>query len=498
MAEGTPAGGGRLDGAAAGVALPLVAAFALWGLAAPGSLRDSALAATGAVLGGFGWLLLLGATAALFFCLWLAVGRHGTVRLGAPAERPAFSTASWIAMLFAAGMGTGLVVWAVAEPVTHALAPPDGALPPAGAARQALVLTYLHWGLHAWGIYALAALVIAWFWGVEGRPPLVSAPLAALGAPRAVRTGADGIAILAIAFGLAGTLVMGVLTLRSALPMAGIATDQPAFPWVVLLGLLAVALASAASGVGRGIRLLSDFNILLALGLMAAVLLLGPSARLMSLWVDSLGAYLAQLPELSFRLRPFEAAEQWTRDWTLTYFLWWLAWGPFVGLFIARISRGRTVREFLAGVVLFPALGCSLWFAIIGGSGLLRLLEEGPDGPLAAAVRADPTGALALFLGGLPFGPLLVGAAILLLIVFIVTSIDSAIFVLAMMTSGGTADPPVRLRLAWAALLLMLAAGILSVASVEVARAMAILGALPYPLILAAQTVALVRALARR
>jgi glycine betaine transporter len=218
----------------------------------------------------------------------------------------------------------------------------------------------------------------------------------------------------------------------------------------------------------------------------------------MSLWVDSLGAYLAQLPELSFRLRPFEAAEQWTRDWTLTYFIWWLAWGPFVGLFIARISRGRTVREFLAGVVLFPALGCSLWFAIIGGSGLLRLLEEGPDGPLAAAVRADPTGALALFLGGLPFGPLLVGAAILLLIVFIVTSIDSAIFVLAMMTSGGTADPPVRLRLAWAALLLMLAAGILSVASVEVARAMAILGALPYPLILAAQTVALVRALARR
>lgn len=484
------------------VAFPLVAAFGLWGLAFPEAMRAAAFAATGAILGGLGWLVILLSTGALVVAAWLGFGRHRHSRLGLPGERPVFSRWSWIAMLFAAGMGTGLVVWGVAEPITHFLAPPGGTPLPAGAAaRQAMTLTYLHWGFHAWAIYALCGLVIAWFSFRQGRPALVSAPLKGLLPGRGgavLEVAADSLAIVSITFGLAATLAMGLLTVESGLKVLGVG----ALPgWAPLAGLAlvgSIALASALSGVGRGIRILSDFNIIVALALMTAVLLLGPSATLMEIFVDSVGAYLWQLPELAFRLRPLEGGARWTQDWTLTYFLWWLAWGPFVGVFIARISRGRTVGEFMAGVVVVPALGSMLWFAIMGGSGLLAIIKQGPGGALAEAARNDPTSVTVLLLSSLPMGELLGWVAILLLLVFVVTSVDSAIYVLGMMGAGGAENPPLVARLAWGIALLMLAAAMLSVASVEAARAMAILGALPYPLILLLQSVALFKSLAQQ
>ncbi len=479
------------------IALPLVAGFALWGLVAPAAMTAVSFAVTGAVLGSLGWLILLGSTAALVLICWLGLGPHRTVRLGKPGELPAFSVASWIAMLFAAGMGTGMVVWGVAEPVTHLLKPPGGAaMPTAAAARQAMVLTYLHWGFHAWAIYALCGLVIAWFSFRSGRPALVSAPLHGMLPGRfglALEVGADSLGILAVTFGLAATLAMGLLTLGSGLSASGLG---PLPDWGLPMGLVlvgAAALLSALSGVGRGIRILSDINILLALLLLFAVLALGPTATLLSILVDSVGAYLWQLPELAFRLRPLEGGAQWTQDWTLTYLLWWLAWGPFVGVFIARISRGRTVGEFVAGVVLVPTLGSMLWFAVMGGSGMLAVMAEGPGGPLAGAVVREPTSATILLLATLPMGEILGWLAMLLLLIFVITSVDSAIFVLGMMSSGGAENPPLLARLAWGVALLMLAAAMLSVASVEAARAMAILGALPYPAILLLQTIALLR-----
>jgi glycine betaine transporter len=479
-------------------ALPLVAAFAIWGLVRPQAMVATSFALTAAVLGTFGGAIKLLASAALLLLLWLGLGRHRHTRLGQPHERPAFSVGSWIAMLFAAGMGTGLVVWGVAEPITHFMAPPGGPLPAPDAAVQALVLTYLHWGLHAWGIYALCGLVIAWFSFRVGRPALVSAPLEGLLPGRAgsvLAVAADSLGILSVTFGLAATLAMGILTVSSSLAASGVATLPPWAPLAGLIALGSVAMASAMSGVGRGIRILSDLNILLALVLLAAVLLLGPSADLLAIFAKSVGAYLVALPGLAFAPGPIGGNPQWTRDWTLTYFLWWLAWGPFVGLFIARISRGRTVGEFLLGVVLVPTLGSLLWFAVMGGSGLLAVQAQGLDGVLATAVRTDPPAAMTLFLATLPGGKLLGWLAMLLLVVFVVTSVDSAIYVLGMMSAGGAEDPPLLLRFAWGLALLLLAAAMLTVATVEAARAMAILGALPYPLILSLQTVAFVRAL---
>ncbi len=478
------------------IALPLVAAFALWGLARPQAMVETAFALTGAVLGTFGWAIKLLASAALLLLLWLGLGRHRHTRLGQPQERPAFSAWSWTAMLFAAGMGTGLVVWGVAEPVTHFLAPPGGPLPAAEAAQQAMVLTYLHWGFHAWGIYALCGLVIAWFSFRRGRPALVSAPLEGLlpgRAGAALAVAADSLGILSVTFGLAATLAMGILTIGSGLAASG-APTLPA--WAPLAGLLAlgvIAMSSALSGVGRGIRILSDLNILLALVLLAAVLLFGPTAELLGIFAKSAGAYLLALPGLAFSPDPIGQDPQWTKDWTLTYFLWWLAWGPFVGLFIARISRGRTVGEFLLGVVLVPTLGSMLWFAIMGGSGILAVQAQGIDGLLATAVRTDPPAAMTLFLATLPAGKLLGWLAMLLLLVFVVTSVDSAIYVLGMMSAGGAEDPPLLLRFGWGLALLLLSAAMLTVATVEAARAMAILGALPYPIILLLQSFALLK-----
>ncbi len=480
------------------VSLPAVALFALWGLASPEALHAVSLAATVAVLSRLGWLVLLLSTAALLLVGWLMVGRHRNALLGEPGTKPDFSTASWISMLFAAGMGTGLMVWAVAEPVTHFLAPPGGALAAPAAARQALVVTYFHWGFHAWAIYALCGLVIAWFSFRLGRPALISAPLQGMlkgCADRALAIAADSLGLIAISFGLAATLVMGVLTMTSGLRALGFAADGPAISFGLLALLGAAAIVSALSGLERGIRTLSNINALLAIALMAVVLALGPTATLLEIWVDSMGAYFAALPELSFRLRPLEGAAQWTQDWTLTYLLWWLAWGPFVGLFIARISRGRTAGQFVAGVVIAPPLGSMLWFAIMGGSGLLAVMEQGPAGVLATAVRADPTGALMVFLLGLPGGAVMGVVSILLLLLFVVAGIDSAIFVLASQSMGGAEHPSARVRIAWGLALVALAAAMLAVADVATARAMAILGALPYPLILAFQTVALMTSL---
>jgi glycine betaine transporter len=401
-------------------------------------------------------------------------------------------------MLFAAGMGTGLVVWGVAEPVTHYLNPPGGPLPPADAAREAMVLTYLHWGLHAWAIYALCGLVIAWFSFRHGRPALVSAPLEGLlpgRAGSALAVMADSLGILSVTFGLAATLAMGILTVRSGLAASGVHNLPGWAPLAGLFGLGAIAMASALSGVGRGIRILSDVNILIACFLMAAVLLLGSTADLVALFARSVAAYLVALPGLAFGPAPIGGNAQWTQAWTLTYFLWWLAWGPFVGVFIARISRGRTVGQFVAGVVLVPTLGSMLWFAVMGGSGLLAIGAEGIDGPLATAVRTDPPAAMTLFLNGLPAGDILGWVAMVLLLVFVVTSVDSAIFVLGMLSAGGVETPPLLLRFGWGIALLLLAAAMLTVATVEAARAMAILGALPYPLILVLQSIALMTSL---
>ncbi len=476
------------------IALAFTAGIGLWGLIDPTGMTGTMLGFTNYLLGGLGWYWLLICTAFVVLAGYLAFGPYGKIRLGRDDERPEFSTASWIAMLFAGGMGAGLLFWGVAEPVYHFQGPPVEAGGTPEAARMALVLTNLHWGLHAWSIYGVCALVIAYFTFRRNRPSLISTPIASLfhgPTRRILGESADVLGVLAVVFGLAGSLTMGTLQVRAGLAeVAG--TGETQFMSLAIIGVLFVCyMLSATTGVDKGIKILSNLNMTLAIGLMVFVMVFGPTQFIFESFIDSVGQYVTALPVLAFKLFPYEGLQGWTAGWTLTYLIWWLAWGPFVGIFIARISRGRTIREFCAGVILVPTLFSILWFATFGGSAIY--VELFGDAGIAELVFQDVTKALFVFLEYFPLGAFLGVVAALLVFIFLVTSADSGTFVLSMMTTGGNLNPPVVHKMVWGVLIAVLTIGTLLSGSVEVAKAMAITGALPFSVVLLLQVIGFLR-----
>ncbi|MEJ2515212.1 MAG: BCCT family transporter [Gammaproteobacteria bacterium] len=476
------------------VSLALVGFFGIWGLIAPAGMTSAATGAVSAVLSSVGWLYLLLTTSFLVLSAWLALGPYGSIKLGPDDSEPEFSTVSWLAMLFAGGMGAGLVFWGVAEPVSHFAFPPGTTEASSSeSARLAMVLANLHWGFHAWSIYGVCALVIGYFMFRRSMPGLVSTPIrASLPHSKTTRVlgfTADIIGVFAVVFGLAGSLVLGVLQVRAGLSQVFNipATDAVS---LAILGVVVVAfMISASTGLGQGIKILSNVNMAIAISLMLFVLVAGPTAYLMESFVNSVGDYFSHLVAYSFRLLSYEGQMDWTSGWTLTYLIWWVAWGPFVGVFIARISRGRTIREFCMGVILVPTLFSILWFSVMGGAGIWDELEGG--GGLAGLVAEDVS--TALF--ALPAGVVLNMLAVLLVFIFLVTSADSGTFVVSMMSSEGSLEPSTRLKLVWGVAIAALTVSILVAGSVDVAKAMAVFGALPFTLIIVIQIVGFLRAI---
>lgn len=475
----------------------LVATFGIWGLLRPEAMTSASVGLVDSVLENIGWLYLALANGFLVLSFWLAASRYGRLRLGPDDSRPEFSTSSWLAMLFAGGMGSGLVFWGVAEPVTHFAHPPGHIMEATpAAARQAMVLTNLHWGLHAWAIYGICALVLAYFMFRRDFPGLISTPLRATMRPSVALTIAgwtsDVVAAFAVVFGLAGSLVMGVLQVRAGISeMFGFAPTLSMS--VGLLFALAVAfMISASTGLSKGIQTLSNLNMLLVLALLAIVFVLGPTPFIMSAFINSVGDYASSLPAYALRILSYENQIPWTTSWTLTYLIWWVAWGPFVGIFIARISRGRTIREFCVGVIVIPTLFSLLWFATLGGTGIWIELNSGG---LSGLVDEDVSKALFEFLRFLPLTDILSAVSVFLIFIFLVTSADSGTFVISMMTSEGHLNPRMRLKLGWGAAITLLTLSILLSGSVEVAKAMAAFGAVPFTFVLVLQVVAFLRAL---
>lgn len=468
----------------------------IWGMLAPDGLAGAANALTGFTLTTLDWFFLLLCTSFVILAAVLALGPYGSIKLGRDDEKPEFSTASWIAMLFAGGMGAGLLFWGPAEPMYHFVAPPGlpGRTPE--AARLAMVLTNLHWGMHAWSIYAVCALVIAYFAFRRDCPAMISTPIryafrGRLVAPLA--TAADTLGVVAVILGLAGSLALGTLQLRAGL---GEVAGVPPKDWVSLVIVVVLGVcffASASTGLGQGIKILSNINMAIAIFIMLFVLFFGPTQFIFETFTTTLGDYLQRLPSISFRLYPYEGLTDWTAGWTLTYLIWWLAWGPFVGVFIARISRGRTIREFLLGVVLIPSLFSMLWFSSFGGAGIYAELY-GPGG-LADLVFDDVAKALFALFGYFPMADLLSFTALLLIFIFLVTSADSGTFVVSMMTSNGELDPSTAQKLIWALIILGITIGTLFSGSIEVAKTMAVTGAIPFSLVLLLQLAAFLRTL---
>ncbi len=474
-------------------------ALAIWGLTDPDSLAGAARAMTSFGLRSFDWLFLGSCTLFLFICLGLALSRFGDIRLGRDDERPEFATVSWLAMLFAAGMGAGLLFWGAAEPMKHFLEPPPMAPESdAAKARNAMIVTNLHWGLHAWGIYAMGALVLAYFGFRKGFPLLPGSPIRAVFPARFGRAAghtADFIGVLSVVFGVTGSLAMGIIQIRSGLhSVFGTPLDANYMAVVILLLLTISYLMSAGTSLDKGIQILSNINMFTAVVLMLFLLFFGPTPFLLETFLDSTGGYLGSIIPMSFRLFNYSGQLDWSHTWTLTYFIWWISWTPFVGVFIARISRGRTIREFVTGVILVPTVFSLFWFAVFGGTGLHIELFGG--GGFGSAVNQNVSDALFALFDYFPASSLLSLIALFLIFIFLVTSADSASFVLGMLTSDGDEEPPTWRKITWGLLVAGLtAATLFAGGGIHVMRAIAISGAVPFSLIMITQVMCLLHGL---
>lgn len=396
----------------------------------------------------FGWYYLIIVSLFVIFCLFLIFSPAGAIRLGKQDEKPEYSTISWFAMLFSAGMGIGLVFYGAAEPLSHyAIDPPISDPKTSQAAKYAMVYTFFHWGIHAWGIYALVALSLAYFQFRKGKPGLISSalsPLLGKYTDGKLGTLVDVIAVFATLVGVATTLGFGAVQINGGISYL---FDVPNNFFVQLLIIFIVTflfIMSAWSGLSKGIKYLSNINMALACVLLILMLFIGPTLLILNMFTDTIGSYIQNLIRLSFRIAPLnEDHRQWIHNWTIFYWAWWMSWSPFVGIFIARISRGRTIREFMIGVLLLPAFVSFLWFSVFGVTAI-DVQHSGVD----LSKYATEEILFAVF-HQFPFSIILSIIAIALVGTFFITSADSATFVLGMQTTYGSLTPPNKVKLTW-------------------------------------------------
>ncbi|HBO9587460.1 TPA: BCCT family transporter [Pseudomonas aeruginosa] len=435
-----------------------------------------------------GWYYLPAMTLYLIFVVVTALSGYGKIKLGADHDEPEFSYLSWAGMLFAAGISITLFFFCVSEPLTHFLQPPQGEAGTQEAARQAMELLFLHWGLHGWGVFALVAMALAYFAYRHNLPLALRSALYPLIGKRIngpIGYTVDCFGIIATVFGLGADMGFGVLQLNSGLDyLYAIPHTHPVQMALIVL-MMGAAISVAVSGVDKGIRILSDINMLLACSLLLFVLFAGPTQHLLNTLVQNVGDYLGHLPGKSFDLYAYGGPSDWLGSWTVFYWAWWIAWAPFVGLFIARISRGRTIREFVFGVLFIP-LGFTLaWMSIFGNSALEQAL--GGASELGRVAIEQPSMALYQMLQNYPWSRAVITVTVLVSFVFFVTSADSGTVVLSTLSAhGGSADDdgPKWLRVFWGSVTALVTGGLLFAGSIDALKSAVVLTSLPFSLIL--------------
>ena len=432
----------------------------------------------------FGWFLVIAVNLYLFIMIFIAFSKLGGIRLGGKNAVPDFSRLSWFSMLFSAGMGIGILFWSVAEPIHHFMAPPYGGGSVIDKARIAMKMTFLHWGLHPWGIYALVGMALAFF-AFNRKLPLairsIFYPL--LGDKIHGFWGdlIDVLAVLATLFGLATSLGFGVQQVNAGLNhLFGIPHNTTIQVLLVAIITFAATL-SVVSGIDRGVKRLSEININLGAILLAFVLILGPTVLILDSFVQNLGVYLEDFFNTSFWTESYRDSS-WQNNWTVFYWAWWISWSPFVGMFIARISKGRTVREFVLSVLIIPSLLTFLWITAFGGSALFIEMEN--LGSIAGPVKENVAVAIYYLLEQFPFSPVTNFAAIVLVISFFVTSSDSGSLVVDAFTSGGKLNSPVGQRVFWATMEGAVAAVLLLGGGLSALQTASITTGLPFALLL--------------
>lgn len=449
-----------------GIAIAVV--FVGWGVIMPGNLDQVMSTAQNFFLDQFGWFYQLAATFFLIFAIYLIFSRFGNIKLGKDSDKPEYNRLTWFAMLFSAGMGIGLLFFGVSEPMSHFSTPPEGGEGgTVDAAHQALRYTYLHWGFHAWAIYATIALALAYYKFRKGAPGLISATLYPLLGDRVkgpIGITIDVIAVFATIFGVAASLGLGAQQINGGLAYLTDIPNNFTVQLIIIAIITVLFTISAGTGIKKGIKYLSNTNMVLAVLLLVLFIFLGPTKFILDIFVTTFGEYVQNIFGMGMRLAPMnEDKESWVQGWTIFYWAWWIAWSPFVGTFIARVSRGRTIREFMIAVTVVPTVVCAFWFGVFGGSAIFFDFSQGTN----IAGQGLET-ALFFLYEQVPLGGVLTVVTLLLISTFFITSADSATFVLGMQTTNGSLNPPMFVKFSWgfilaaSAVVLMITGGLSS------------------------------------
>jgi glycine betaine transporter len=471
------------------ITVAISAAFVLAGVFFTEPFGSALATVVGWITAYLGWMYMLMTSFFLGFAIWLALSRYGKIRLGQPDDRPEFGRFAWFAMLFQAGMGIGLVFWAVSEPVTHYTDPPLGMAQPEtpGAASLALQTAFFHWGLHPWAIYAVVGLAVAYFSYRRGMTSLqistVFRPLIGDRVDGPIGKAIDVIAIIATLFGVAVSLGLGTLQIDAGLGEvfglpSGIALQ------LIIIAITAVAyMLSASTPINKGVNILSQTSMYIAFALLVYFIIVGPTLLQLNAFTQETGVYLANLIPQSFNMAAFEPQEAtWLADWTIFFWATWIAWAPYVGVFIARISKGRTIREFILGVMIAPTIFSMIWFSVFGAAGIQA--DNQTNGAISSAAGTSEALGLFAYLEQNPLFLLTSIAMIFLVWIFFVAGADAGTIVLGSMSAGGVLNPKRAIKLTWGAIMGALAAILLLVGGLDALQNGAILAATPFAILM--------------
>ena len=453
----------------------------------------------------FGWFFIMVVNLTLVMSIYLIFSRYGDIRLGHQNEDPEYNLVSWIGMLFSAGIGIGLLYWGTAEPLYHFMAPPLGEPETIAAAKQAMNISFLHYGLHVWAIYGMVALSLAYFHYRRGLPLAIRSTLYPLIGKKIYGPMGHTVDILAVfgtMFGVVTTLGLGVLQINSGLDSLFGIPNNITVQIILIVIITMLAGLSLLMGLDKGIKRLSDINIFFTIVLLSFVIILGPTQFIFNSFFENIGNYLHQVIPLGLWTESYEGEANWQSSWTVFYWAWWISWSPFVGVFVARISRGRTIREFILGVLLIPITILFLWFTAFGGSAVHMELMAAVDPSIAnpglvEAVRADTGSAIFKLMESYPLTAALNGLIVVMIVLWFVTSSDSASFVIDMLTSGGDTNPPKIQRLVWAGTEGVIAAVLLAAGGLSALQAASIVSGFPFAVVIVIMMYSLLRGLSR-
>lgn len=476
------------------ITLALVLVTVAFGAIVPESFEAITANMQAFITSTFGWYYLIIVGLMVAFTLFLIVSPYGKIRLGKDSDRPAYSRTTWFAMLFSAGMGIGLVFWGAAEPLSHfAVSSPTGETGTPQAFRDAMRYTFFHWGLHAWAIYAIVALALAYFQFRKGEPGLISATLKPIFGDKMLGPWGvvvDVFAVFATVIGVATTLGFGAVQISGGLSYLFGFEASYGLQVIIIAVVTVLFLASAWSGLSKGIKYLSNTNMVLAILLLVGVVIIGPTLLIFNMFTETLGSYLQNIVRMSFRAAPLDGStREWINGWTIFYWAWWISWAPFVGIFIARVSKGRTIREFVTGVLLLPSLVSFFWFSAFGSTAI-----EIQDKVTDISGLATEEVLFATF-NELPFATILSIIAIILIGTFFITSADSATFVLGMQTTGGSLNPDNSVKIVWGLAQSSIAVILLSANGLTALQNALIIAALPFSFIMILMMISTLKAL---